>query len=786
MGMPIAEGARPCGRTRNFLASVASCLCVLSLVLVTVPEEAGGQEGSGCETSHFDATEVPTAIPDRGNVTSSLVVPEGERVDRVEVSVSVSHPFVSDLRLELVSPAGKRVVLAEAVGMWGDDFSGTTFSDQTTASIISSLPPFSGQYRPVEPLAAFSGSARAGTWKLKVTDLRARYSGQLEAWGLTLVTCADPTVTRKRAGAPDPAPLPEGVPTGSEAVEGRLITVTSTDGGVSNGDVSTLDALETDPGPDGISLREAIEATNNDPGTYTVRFDASLKGGTISFTNGLPVLTGGGLFIDGDLDGDGRPDVTLVDQPDFGGGWGFNVASTGNRLHALTLQGFSMGVVFTAMRDGAAETPLLKETTFARNVVSGLLFEDVAASIAIYPTLWHNECQESPCSTRSRWFDTRLVGNTIESQREGGISVGWGADSGDRMRRITVAGNVIHTGEEGSGSGPNAIDLGIGTQGTKDNLISDALVAYNEIEMGWVGKAIQVLAGQGGRSGNVIEDVRIVGNGVRFSGDPFPGGPAGGAEGISMLVSDGCWGHDIPCHNVVRRIEVVGNVLEGYYSGVRVGEPCCEGPPRNILTDIRIAANVIKGIIAAPQEFLKPWGVVIAGLNRPSVSNVSVDSNTIVQRVVSPKAGSAGNLIAGGIALLGGLETNKSVRRVSITNNRVATKLVGILVLAGAPDRTTRQGEVIGNRVSRVKLRGNVITRVPVLATRWFPRLKGISLIGGLAGPARPTRRWKVRKNAVTCVTVRHNAVAGTGRGVAVLPNLGAGASRNVAKLGGC
>ncbi|MGH2747171.1 MAG: proprotein convertase P-domain-containing protein [Actinomycetota bacterium] len=571
-------------------------------------ERAKGQDATPCETAEFTSGDGPTPIPDNGTAEMTLTVPEGSPIQDVDVHVDIAHPFGSDLRLELVSPSARRMLLAEAVGTWGDDFSDTTFDDLADASIVSSLPPFSGQYRPFESLAVLSGTASAGTWKLKVTDLRARYSGVIDAWGLTLVTCADANRPRKRAGAPDPPPLPEGVPAGTEGIEGRLITVTSIDGGAANGDVSTVDGLETNPGPDGISLREAIEATNNDPGTYTVRFDASLKGATIGLLGGLPVLTGGGLFIDGDIDGDGGPDVTLVDQSEFGG-WGFNVASSGNRLHALALQGFTNGVVFTAMQDEVAETPLLMETTFARNVVSGLVFSDVAGSISLQPTLWHQECQPgTPCRTASTWLDTRIVGNTIDSQTNGAIWVGWINDDGDVMRRVTVAGNVIRIGGEPVGIGISqgkAIDLTIGTAGQSDNRISDALLAYNAIETRGGTMALQVLAGQGGRSGNIVEDVKIFGNRVRSTGRSRSAN-----EGVVISVSDDCWGDSDYCENVVRRVVVVGNVLEAQYVGVQVGEPCCQGIP-STLTDVRIVGNVIEGIIAAPTEFLNPWGIVI-------------------------------------------------------------------------------------------------------------------------------------------------------------------------------
>lgn len=769
---------------------------IVALVIASAPLslETAAEQDAACETAEFTSSDTPTPIPDSGTAELELTVPTGNPVQDIDVHIDITHPFDSDLRLKLVSPSGKRVLLGEALGTWGDDFTGTTFDDESETSIVSSLPPFTGSYRAVEELAAFARAPSGGTWKLQATDLRARYSGTIEAWGLTLVTCSDPTVPRKQAGAPDPPPLPVRVPARSEDIEGRLITVTSSDGGGTNGDVSTVDALESNPGPDGVSLREAIEATNNDPGTYTVRFDASLVGAVIELVNLLPVLSGGGLFMDGDIDGDGAPDVTLVDQSDFGG-WGFNIASSGNRLHALALRDFTYGVVVTAMQDDRAETPLLSQTTFARNVVSGLLLEDIAAPIAVHPTLWHEECQPgTPCRTASTWLDTRIVGNTIDSDRNGAIWLGWINDDGDVMRRVTVAGNVIRIGGEPVGIGiaqGRAIDLTIGVGGSGDNLIADALVAYNDIEARGTSEAVNVQAGQGGRSGNVIEDVKVVGNRARFSS---ANSTSGASWGVLISVSDGCWPPDQPvdCDNTVRRAEVSGNVFMGPLIGVQVGEPCCEGPIESgSLTDVRVAANVIESVVSSPPEFSEPWGVVVGGRHGAATSDVIIDSNTIVQNEAPPTASKAAYLIGGGIKVLGGLDKwDASIKKVVVTNNRVDTKLVGIAVVGGAAadiGSYSAQGSPADrNRVSHVKLRGNVILRAPRLATRWHPKLKGISVIGGLVVPGPKPYEWSATRNVVTCVTVKSNRVVGKRDDIAVLANVGAGASKNVARLGGC
>lgn len=105
-------------------------------------------------------------------------------------------------------------------------------------------------------------------------------------------------------------------------------------GAEENGDISSLDALQNNPGPDGISLLEAIEATDETPPQEPVLIVFPLPGTVQSTARAMPrrasvasvtsVTSGqfedGDIFLsifsdnitlDGDVDGDGTPDVTL-------------------------------------------------------------------------------------------------------------------------------------------------------------------------------------------------------------------------------------------------------------------------------------------------------------------------------------------------------------------------------------------------------------------------------------------------------------------------------------------
>jgi hypothetical protein len=59
------------------------------------------------------------------------------------------------------------------------------------------------------------------------------------------------------------------------------------------------------------SLRWAIQKVNSQPGPDRITFDAALSGQTIRPTAALDMLTDSATTVDGDLDNDGAPDITL-------------------------------------------------------------------------------------------------------------------------------------------------------------------------------------------------------------------------------------------------------------------------------------------------------------------------------------------------------------------------------------------------------------------------------------------------------------------------------------------
>src|SRR6266568_996580 len=150
------------------------------------------------------------------------------------------------------------------------------------------------------------------------------------------------------------------------------------DGACGTGTVGDL------PGADGlISLREAIIAANNTPGAHTITFDPSLSGGTIVVNfddldadadpDPLPALCGGHTRIDGDLNGDDVPDITLEGAalPAFAPAAGLLVVSSHNTIRGLHVHHFPVGIWVQAGDFPTPETPGTAEhTTVTNNIVA--------------------------------------------------------------------------------------------------------------------------------------------------------------------------------------------------------------------------------------------------------------------------------------------------------------------------------------------------------------------------------------------------------------------------------
>ena len=165
----------------------------------------------------FPSSGPPLAIPDDApaGVASAITVAGGpDEISDLDVRLDIEHTWVGDLRVELASPAGTRVVLVDQprapelglVGCGGNDIAAVADDEGADGTFEADCmnvrdpgPAYldGGAYAPNEALAAVDGEGADGVWTLTVADLAARDAGALVGWAL--VFGGSPPVTTRAA-----------------------------------------------------------------------------------------------------------------------------------------------------------------------------------------------------------------------------------------------------------------------------------------------------------------------------------------------------------------------------------------------------------------------------------------------------------------------------------------------------------------------------------------------------------------------------------------------------------
>src|SRR5579864_289235 len=473
----------------------------------------------------------------------------------------------------------------------------------------------------------------------------------------------------------------------------EIVVTTTSD--ATNGDTSSAAALKANPGPDGISLREAITATNNDPGAYTIRFAPALEGATITMDTQLPPLLGGGVTIEGDINGDGKPDVTLSKATGFSAtlgtycpasdGCGLSIGSSGNKLHALTLVGFGAGVDIEPWHPGDDAAPMPPTNlTLSDNVVSGLVMNGIQTFGVLVDSVFNKNCGLSagyaqPCVTNDVTKNTTITGNTIEMASGGDTGIkATPSNAGDRVENVTVTDNTIRNATEGI-----ALEVVGNATGAA---ISGGLVARNSIA-GNTGLGIGLVAGATRAQTNTLENVQVLDNQLNLVGQ----GSQFCCQGV-VVEAGGDTNTDLrpiayPDGNETRNVLVRGNTISGtlvWGVGIQAG---LGGGSNNRVNDIQVEANTITSSTRASGVLIWTVGGGSPVANNEETGNqiarVAVDANriTIGNGQGSQAFGVGGVVIVGGFGLNA---RNSSVSDIQLVNNVIGRGTSGVSLTGGA------------------------------------------------------------------------------------------------------
>lgn len=159
-------------------------------------ELGGGYEDVFIENRHSDyiSHDVPKRIPDHGTATSTINVLHGSpaTIYDVNVRVCILHQHTRDLVVDLVSPKGTVVRLAEHRGNGtplceGNRSLGAVFDSEAFTTIRSpGTKPLDGRFHPEWSFETLGGQQANGAWKLVVADTRTGNVGKLAGWSIQI------------------------------------------------------------------------------------------------------------------------------------------------------------------------------------------------------------------------------------------------------------------------------------------------------------------------------------------------------------------------------------------------------------------------------------------------------------------------------------------------------------------------------------------------------------------------------------------------------------------------
>lgn len=478
------------------------------------------------------------------------------------------------------------------------------------------------------------------------------------------------------------------------------VTVTTASDAL-DGDASSIAALQASPGPDSaISLREAITAANATAGVKVIRFAPALKGAVITpglvTGQSLPVLTGGDIWIIGDIDGDGSPDVT-IDGRLSGSISIWSSSNVVSGLQFVNCSGFNT-VALCPPPGWTGPAKTLADDRVLGNSVTG------SAGFGVGPFGLISAADPVPISNLT-WSGLIFAGNQIDNDTGGILAYAGGGCAHDNLiTDLTIACNTM-TGS--AGIGVIASDTNSQWQGVPGpiqygdhNSVQGVTIAHNRWQ-GEGGGAIGVLVADMGNSDCAISDVAILDNDISFSASSGPLGAIGLSAGGGSFAA----GERPTAGDSLTHVEVRGNRIQGASNGIDVNasdnysSPLTGRATDNVASDIVVTGNEIRdssacGILAAASQ---GWGP--GSCSNATLSGLSIRGNLITNATTAE----AGIRLAGGYGGGDAQLTGNELTGASVTGNTVRGFDKGIWVSAGegaGAVGNTLTGSSSGNSVS--------------------------------------------------------------------------------------
>ncbi|MCC6477446.1 choice-of-anchor J domain-containing protein [bacterium] len=132
----------------------------------------------------YTSTANPVNIPDQAFANMTLNIPDDHLITDIDVTVNITHTYVSDCVIWIITPWADTVMLApDPTGVpAGANMVNCRFDDEaaTPFGYAAGGAPYTGSWQPAEDLEALDGFNADGTWTLRVEDTEAADVGTID------------------------------------------------------------------------------------------------------------------------------------------------------------------------------------------------------------------------------------------------------------------------------------------------------------------------------------------------------------------------------------------------------------------------------------------------------------------------------------------------------------------------------------------------------------------------------------------------------------------------------
>ncbi|AWI25348.1 zinc-dependent metalloprotease [Flavobacterium pallidum] len=142
----------------------------------------------------YVATNVPMVIGTGGNITinSTMNISDNVSIRDLDLTVDITHSWISDLRVSLVSPGGTVLTLIanQCNVNPGVPNMNVTFDDLGSFLVCGTNPAISGTIKPLNALSNFNNISAQGNWTLRILDNQSGDGGTLNSWSMKVCSAA--------------------------------------------------------------------------------------------------------------------------------------------------------------------------------------------------------------------------------------------------------------------------------------------------------------------------------------------------------------------------------------------------------------------------------------------------------------------------------------------------------------------------------------------------------------------------------------------------------------------